>query len=501
MPLRQKAYQPCGDLWIDFPGHKAADSYRRWLDLDTAPAVTEYEAGDVTLPPRSLRLVSRTAPICVRVTADKPGKLDCARAPDQPAQGFADHGGRRATRSSCTARSKRTASASRAAPGLRPKAARWPRKQDALRSHRRGRARHPARRRDQFQELPRHLRRPGRTLRGAAAKCGRQIVGAAAAGAPRRSPGAVPPRRTRPRPHGRGRQSRPTSASVSSPTATIPHLAALVFQYGRYLLIGSSRAGGQPANLQGIWNDQLKPPWDSKYTCNINTEMNYWPAEPANLAECAEPLFDALGRTGGIRPRDRARSTTARAAGCCTTTSTSGAAPPRSTPPTTASGSPAARGCAMHLWEHYLFTGTRSSSHERAYPLMKEAALFFADLPGRGPADRHGSSAARPTRPSRAASSWARRWTTRSSARLFSACVEAAARARHRRGIRRRTRRTGAAHRAEPGRPARPAAGMARRQGRPEEQAPPRLASVGRLSRRRHHLARQRTSSRPPASR
>ena len=57
-----------------------------------------------------------------------------------------------------------------------------------------------------------------------------------------------------------------------------PDLAALLFQYGRYLLISSSREGGQPANLQGIWNDQLNPPWDSKYTCNINTEMNYWPA-------------------------------------------------------------------------------------------------------------------------------------------------------------------------------------------------------------------------------
>ena len=58
-----------------------------------------------------------------------------------------------------------------------------------------------------------------------------------------------------------------------------PHLAALYFQYGRYLLISSSRAGTQPANLQGLWNDSMTPPWESKYTVNINTEMNYWPAE------------------------------------------------------------------------------------------------------------------------------------------------------------------------------------------------------------------------------
>lgn len=73
-----------------------------------------------------------------------------------------------------------------------------------------------------------------------------------------------------------------------------PRLAALFFQYGRYLMIASSRPGDQPANLQGLWNDQLKPSWDSKHTTNINFEMNYWLTEPGNLAECGEPLFDAV---------------------------------------------------------------------------------------------------------------------------------------------------------------------------------------------------------------
>lgn len=71
-------------------------------------------------------------------------------------------------------------------------------------------------------------------------------------------------------------------------------LVALMFQYGRYLLISSSQPGGQPANLQGIWNNMLLPPWDSKYTININTEMNYWPAEVTNLSETHEPLFAML---------------------------------------------------------------------------------------------------------------------------------------------------------------------------------------------------------------
>src|SRR5678815_2168141 len=70
-----------------------------------------------------------------------------------------------------------------------------------------------------------------------------------------------------------------------------PQLAALYYQFGRYLLISSSRPGGQPATLQGIWNESMNPPWQSKYTININTEMNYWPAESGNLAECVEPLI------------------------------------------------------------------------------------------------------------------------------------------------------------------------------------------------------------------
>ena len=86
-----------------------------------------------------------------------------------------------------------------------------------------------------------------------------------------------------------------------------PQLVALYFQFGRYLLISSSRPGGQPANLQGIWNDQLTPPWDSKYTVNINTEMNYWPSEITNLTEMNEPLIQMvreLSQTGRQTAKD-----------------------------------------------------------------------------------------------------------------------------------------------------------------------------------------------------
>jgi alpha-L-fucosidase 2 len=99
----------------------------------------------------------------------------------------------------------------------------------------------------------------------------------------------------------------PTNERVGGfASAGDPQLAALYFQYGRYLLIGSSRRGGQPANLQGIWNDLTAPPWGSKYTININTEMNYWPVDSTNVGECLEPLMsmvEDLVVTGGRTAR------------------------------------------------------------------------------------------------------------------------------------------------------------------------------------------------------
>ena len=107
-----------------------------------------------------------------------------------------------------------------------------------------------------------------------------------------------------------------TSESVKLPTneriakfaeGNDPQLAALYYQFGRYLLISCSRPGGQPANLQGLWNESMNPPWQSKYTININTEMNYWPAESGNLAECVDPLIEMVKEltvTGGCTAKE-----------------------------------------------------------------------------------------------------------------------------------------------------------------------------------------------------
>jgi alpha-L-fucosidase 2 len=117
----------------------------------------------------------------------------------------------------------------------------------------------------------------------------------------------------------------PTDRRVADfATANDPQLVSLYFQFGRYLLISSSRPGTQPANLQGIWNHKMNPPWDSKYTININTEMNYWPAEPTNLPEMHEPLFAMLNDLSVVG-QETAREMYGREVGHCTTIPISGA--------------------------------------------------------------------------------------------------------------------------------------------------------------------------------
>lgn len=156
-----------------------------------------------------------------------------------------------------------------------------------------------------------------------------------------------------------------------------PQLLALYTQYGRYLLISSSRPGTQPANLQGIWNRDLAPAWGSKYTININTEMNYWPAEVTNLSECAEPLFQMIGEcaeTGSRVAREHYNCD-----GWVAHHNTDlwrGTAPINySNHGIWVSGS---GWLVHHLWEHYLFTRDETFLREKAYPLMRSAALFYS---------------------------------------------------------------------------------------------------------------------------
>ncbi len=160
--------------------------------------------------------------------------------------------------------------------------------------------------------------------------------------------------------------------------ANDPALAALCFQFGRYLLISSSRPGTQPANLQGIWNESMNPSWDSKYTTNINTEMNYWPAEVGNLSECTEPLFRMIKELTG-QGRDVAREHYG-AGGWVFHQNTDlwRVAAPMDGPDWGAFTAGGAWLCT-HLWEHYLFTGDVSFLRD-AYPLMKGCVEFFLEF-------------------------------------------------------------------------------------------------------------------------
>jgi len=161
-------------------------------------------------------------------------------------------------------------------------------------------------------------------------------------------------------------------------TATDPGFAVLYYQYGRYLLISSSQPGGQPANLQGIWNNKIRPPWDSKYTININAEMNYWPAEKTNLAELHEPFLHMvmdLSVAGQQTARDMY--------------GTRGWMAHHNTDIWRATG--AVDGAfwgawingggwiTQHLWQHYLYS-TDTMFLKSVYPALKGAALFYQDF-------------------------------------------------------------------------------------------------------------------------
>ncbi|MFB6320731.1 glycoside hydrolase N-terminal domain-containing protein [Saccharicrinis sp. FJH54] len=178
-----------------------------------------------------------------------------------------------------------------------------------------------------------------------------------------------------------------TTDSIKNPTdkrirdfnsGNDPQLVALYFQFGRYLLISSSRPGTQPANLQGIWNDKLSPPWDSKYTININTEMNYWPSEITNLPEMSEPLFamlEDLSETG----KDAAQKMYG-ARGWVTHHNTDIW---RITGPVDGAfyGLWPMGGAwlSQHMWQHYLFSGD-TAFLRNVYPVLKGSALYYADV-------------------------------------------------------------------------------------------------------------------------
>ncbi len=163
-----------------------------------------------------------------------------------------------------------------------------------------------------------------------------------------------------------------------SQTSPDPSLAALCYQFARYVLIASSRSGTQPANLQGIWNQDMNPAWDSKYTTNINLQMNYWPVESSNLSECAETLTKMLNEL-----TDQGTQVAKEHYGCKgwvfhqNTDLWRVAAPMDG--PTWGTFTTAGAWLCMQLWEHYLFS-MDSNYLRQVYPVIKESVDFFMDF-------------------------------------------------------------------------------------------------------------------------
>jgi alpha-L-fucosidase 2 len=377
IPKALPVYQTMGDLWLDFGEVPEASNYRRELDLDTGIASVQYAAGGV----RYTREVFASAPchcIVVRLTADRPGSVSFHATMTRPAD---------ATTESAAGKLIMTGQAlPKNAPGEVNSGVRF--RSELRTTVAGGQMENAGDRLDVTKADSVTLAIVAATdfrEKNLAAACARDLTSS------NRAYDVLRQEHIADHQHffRRVRLELPVDAAVRAlPTderlqrvqkgSADEDLAALYFQYGRYLLISSSRPGSLAANLQGKWNDSLTPAWGSKYTININTEMNYWPAETCNLSELTDPLFDLIenGRENG---RQVARFYY-NAGGFVMHHNTDlwGDAVP-------IDGAAwgvwpmGAAWLSLHLAEHYDFTRDRKFLAERGYPLMKEATQFFLD--------------------------------------------------------------------------------------------------------------------------
>ncbi len=380
-PFRQKAYQPFGDLIIQFDGHDQPGNYRRSLDLDTAIAETQYSAGGVTFR----REVFSSYPdkvLVVRLTADQPGKISArfmlkclhkkhaVRTDGKSVlvlTGEVEEGGVKfESRTAVTTEGGSMEAGPEAIQVMGANSVTLRLVGATNVKNFRDISANPSSL--CMEMLEKSAGKPYARLREAHVADHQKLFRRVSLDLGKTAASKEP-------------TDRRVAGFVSRDDAD---LAALVFQYGRYLAIAGSRAGGQPTNLQGIWNDSLTPSWDSKFTCNINTEMNYWPVEVANLSECAVPLFDAIDELV-----QSGRETARAHYGARGWVLHHNFDIWRGTAPINASNHgiwvTGGAWLCQHLWEHYLYTGDKQFLAKRAYPAMKEAALFFVDFLVRDP--------------------------------------------------------------------------------------------------------------------
>jgi len=388
-PRHLQAYQPLGDLRLSFDGHDRPTDYRRDLDLDRAVARVRYRIGATTFT----REVFSSAPdqsIVVHLTAQGPARLRFTVTLDSK-QSFA-----------VRTLAPRALLMSGSWSGDIEKAEDHLKLSHGLQSRWYGEglafavqvAAQSEGGRVEVDEKGLHVvDAKSVTLRLAAATSFRGRDPEAACADALRTQRPYPEllarhmadhrslfRRVRLDLGSAGRDSRPIDVRLAAVRegAVDPDLAATYFQYGRYLLIASSRPGTQPSNLQGLWNDDLRPAWGSKYTININTEMNYWPAEVTNLAECHEPLFDLIEEL-----REPGRRTAQAYYGARGFVAHHNTDLWRATTPVDGARwglwPMGAAWLSTHLFEHYAFSG-EVSFLRKAYPVLKEASEFLLDF-------------------------------------------------------------------------------------------------------------------------
>lgn len=386
VPLRQMAFQPLGDLEIEFPDRGATEAYRRSLDLNTAVATTTCRAGGATYTRQTFASHPDQA-IVIHIACDQPGALEFTATVSSPQADVA------------IARvDDRTLLATGRAQDFEVRGAGTSKGQMKFAVHVR------------ILSTDGDVAVNDEKLQIRAATEATLLITAATNFVNYRDISADPINRSLRKlelasshsfdelrdAHVHDHQELfhrvslqlgtspskdlPTDERVLANSSTPdPKLVELLFQYGRYLMIASSRPGSQPANLQGIWNDQLQPPWDSKYTVNINTEMNYWLTEPCNLTECGEPLFAALADLAQSG-RDTAQAHYDGRGWVLHHNFDLW----RGTAPINASNHgiwvTGGAWLCQHLWWHYLYTGDEEFLRARAYPIMKGASEFFVDF-------------------------------------------------------------------------------------------------------------------------
>jgi len=372
------SYQTVGNLYLSFPGHENFTDYYRDLDLDRAVAITTYRVGGIGFKREVFTSFTDQVTI-IRITADKPGKVSFSASADRPSVVEISTNGKDVlTMNGIT-------SSHEGVPGkvkfctlvkVVPEGGSMEADDFSLSVSRANAV-----------TIYVSVATNFKNYQDISADAGKRAMDYITAAGDKPYAEALDNHIDKYRSmFSRVKLNLGVTDSVRKPTnirikefakANDPHLAALYFQFGRYLLICSSQPGGQPANLQGIWTDLLFPAWDSKYTVNINTEMNYWPSEITNLSETNEPLVQML------KELSETGKQTARAMygadGWVLHHNTdiwrfNGAI----------DGAPGmwptgAAWLCQHLWEKYEFNGDKEYL-KSVYPVMKGAAMFFQDF-------------------------------------------------------------------------------------------------------------------------